>query len=93
MATVAIIRIPEDSPNANRSAGINPSEAMARPRHPVTVRILPAYISRTTFFLTSGKVETIKVHHLAPGRHEVAHKRSFPVGTSINFRQSAQLGV
>jgi hypothetical protein len=93
MATVAIMRIPDDSPNANRSAGMNPSEVIARPRHPVTVSILPAYISRAAFFLTSGKVETIKVHHLAPGRHEVAHKRSFSVGTSIHFRQSAQLGV
>ena len=86
MATVAIMRMPDDRPNANTSAGINPRDAAVRPRHPNTVSALPAYTSSTRFFLLSGKVETIKVHDLAPGRHEVADQRRLPIATPIDFR-------
>jgi len=93
MATIAIMRMPDDRPSANDSTGNNPSEEQINARHPKNVSVFPTHISRNVLLRRSGKVKPIKIHHLAPGRHEVAHKRRFTIGTSINFRQSAQLGV
>jgi hypothetical protein len=38
-------------------------------------------------------VEAIKVHHLDPGRDKVLDKFRLRVRTSIDFRQSPELGV
>ena len=93
IATIAVIRTPDDIPRANNSKGIKPMEPQIKVRHPVNVIIFPTYTKSEMLLRRSDKVETIKVHHLAPGRHEVAHKRRLPIDTSINFRQSSQLGV
>jgi hypothetical protein len=42
---------------------------------------------------SSRKVEAIKVHHLIPGCDKVVDELLFSVGTSVDFRQGAELGV
>jgi len=41
----------------------------------------------------SRKVEAIQVHHLVPSRDKVVDELLVSIGTSINFRQGAELGV
>ncbi len=43
--------------------------------------------------LRSSKVEAVEVHHLIPRRHKVGHELLLGVLTSIDFRQSPELGV
>lgn len=93
IANMAIMRAPDDSPNENDSNETSPKEPQTKPRHPAKVSIVPAYISRSMRLWRSGKIETIKVHHLAPRCYKVAYKRGLAVDTSIHFRESAQLGV
>ncbi len=45
IATIAIIRIPDDIPNANTSMGNNPIDPQIKATHPITVRVLPTSIS------------------------------------------------
>ena len=71
IANMAIIRTPDDSPNENDSNGTSPREPQTRPRHPAKVSIFPAYISRSMRLWRSGKIETIKVHHLIPSGNKV----------------------
>ena len=57
-------------------------------------RLSPPYRkSSRTLMLRSGEVEAIKVHHFVPGRDEVVDKLLPRVGTSVEFRQGAELGV
>ena len=39
------------------------------------------------------KVETIKVHHLVPGRYKVMDKLLLRVRTSVDFGQGSELGI
>src|SRR5436190_259977 len=57
--------------------------AISAPRQPVL----------STPRQASAKVVAVQVHHLAPGGREVLHECILGVGTSINFRNCAQLGV
>jgi len=41
----------------------------------------------------SGQVEAVKVHYLVPGCHEIVQEFFLGIGTSVHFRQGAQLGV
>jgi hypothetical protein len=50
------------------------------------------------FFLCAGtfsqlKVETIKVHHLVPGRYEVMDELLLRVRTSVDFGKRSKLGL
>jgi hypothetical protein len=45
IATVAMMRMPDEIPNANDSKGINPRDPQIKPKHPITVSELPTYIS------------------------------------------------
>jgi hypothetical protein len=38
---MAIIRMPDDIPNANNSTGINPREPPTTPRQPASVSVFP----------------------------------------------------
>ena len=42
---------------------------------------------------TSAEIEVIQIHHLGPGRHEVADELLLRVRTSIGFSQCPQLGI
>ena len=50
-------------------------------------------MARQTKDQRSRKVEAIQVHHLVPGRDKVVGELLLSVGTSVNFRQGAELGV
>src|SRR6201999_1188462 len=41
----------------------------------------------------SRKIETIKVHHLGPGRYKVMDKFLLCVRTSVDFGQGPELGI
>src|SRR6202000_2822277 len=41
----------------------------------------------------SGKVETIRVHHLGPGRDEILDELLLRVTARIDFRKCTELGV
>ena len=43
--------------------------------------------------LRSRKVEAIEIHHLAPCRREVAHKRLLGVVACVDFRDGPELRV
>ena len=43
--------------------------------------------------LVSGKVETIQIHHLGPGSHEVPHESLLRIAARVHLRKSAELGV
>ena len=43
--------------------------------------------------LRSGEVETVKVHDFVPHRHKVMQELLLGVFTSVDFRQSPELGV
>ena len=43
--------------------------------------------------LRSGEVETVKVHHLRPGLHEVLDELLLRVRASVDLGQSPELGV
>jgi len=45
IATIPIIRIPDDNPNANISKGINPMNPKIRTMLPIIVSVLPTFIS------------------------------------------------
>ena len=45
------------------------------------------------FLLRSGEVEAVKVHYLVPRRYKVVQKLLLGVLTSVDFRQSPELGV
>lgn len=70
IATIAMMRTPEESPNEKESKGINPKAPKNKPMHPAKVRMLPIHINTKTVERGSRKAETIKVHPLAPDRYE-----------------------
>jgi hypothetical protein len=45
IATIAMMRIPDESPNANDSKGINPTEPQIKATQPNVVSELPTFIS------------------------------------------------
>ena len=73
--------------------------AKAKPRSSCSGAL---YFAGTEDFSSPGRsdqisnlsnIETIQVHHLAPGRHEVMHERLLRVAGCIDFRECAELGV
>src|SRR4029077_1094831 len=57
-------------------------------------RVSPRYQRPSkTLILHSADVETTKVHHLVPGRDEVVDELLLSIGTSVDFRQCAELRV
>ena len=46
IATIAMMRIPDESPNANDSKGIIPRNPNIKTTHPIMVSELPTFISR-----------------------------------------------
>jgi hypothetical protein len=46
IAAIAMIRIPDEIPNANESKGNNPRDPKIKPTHPIMVSELPTFISR-----------------------------------------------
>src|SRR3974377_509931 len=63
-----------------------------------TIRLVPISvpIGRTGHFTIAGelgKVEAVEVHYFGPRRNEVLNELLLGVGTSIDFRYRAQLGV
>lgn len=46
MATIAMMRIPDEIPNANISNGNNPRDPKTKATHPIMVSELPTFISR-----------------------------------------------
>ena len=68
--------------------------AIRRPLNGVsTVFSPPCQKPSKAFMRRSGEVETVKVHHLGPGRHEVLDKLLLRVRASVDLGQSPELGV
>ncbi len=74
IATMAMLLMPDDNPNANTSNGITPIAPKIKPTHPANVSTLPTTTNRTTLPRKSRKVYTIKDHPLAPLRHNVTQQ-------------------
>src|SRR5688500_2170525 len=51
------------------------------------------YISRPAWTLGSRHVESIQIHDLAPGGHEVTRELLFRVVRRVDFREGAELRV
>src|SRR5258706_3326838 len=47
----------------------------------------------TTFLQRSGEIETVRVHHLGPRRHEVLYELLLRVSAPIDLREGTQLRV
>jgi hypothetical protein len=59
IATIAMIRIPDEIPNANVSKGINPRVPKIKATHPIIVSELPTFISNRQ--LNSFEVFTLNL--------------------------------
>ncbi len=57
IATIAMIRMPDEIPNENISNGINPRDPKIKATHPIMVSELPTFISKRQ--LNSFEVFTI----------------------------------
>ena len=44
-------------------------------------------------FLGSGQIESIGIHHLVPGRHEILKELLLRICARVNFSDRPQLGI
>src|SRR6185312_6121552 len=73
---------------------IHPAASSARHKAPLAAALSGAAICLSCIVvLRSGEVEAIEVHHLVPGRDEIVDELLLGVGTSVDLRQCAELGV